>query len=253
MQLQTLEQAGLSAEQAMIYDTLLTKGEVKAGQLLNLLPYKRGLTYKVLDQLIEMGLVEKIDEIGKVSRFKPNHPLKIKDFIEKRIREVKDAELAVNTAMPTLITNFNSISQAPGISYYPGIEGVEKVIFETLNAQSEVLQYADIEAIIKNIPEIQEKFSAKRDLIGQKKKAIITGSEFNKKFVSENSTRLIDTKYLAFNMEGFGSTMYIYDDYIAYVILSQENKMGIVINNPQLAKMHKQLFKFNWEMGKNII
>ena len=46
---------GLTKEQGLIYENLINKGFSSAGLLLNLTGIKRGMVYKALDQLTEMG------------------------------------------------------------------------------------------------------------------------------------------------------------------------------------------------------
>ncbi len=247
---QTLSQLNLSPEQAAIYETLLAAGPQTASKLVNRLPYKRTAVYYHLDRLAELGIINKEERDGKATRFTPNHPVKLVDLAETNVRRAQDAQRSVQAILPTLITEFNQISGQPGIQYYDGKDGVEKVIFATLEAQGEILQYVDVEAVEKYIPEIQKKYAAKRHTLNKKKKVIVTGSEFNKQFFQTLGDRAVDTRYITYNMQNFESIMYIYDDVIAYVVLNPAHMMGIIIQNPHLAQLHTQLFHHTWSIAK---
>lgn len=247
---QTLSQLNLSPEQVAIYEALLTSGPQTASKLVNRLPYKRTAVYYHLDRLAELSIITKEDRDGKATLFTPNHPVKLVDLAETNTRRAQDAQRSVQAILPTLITEFNQISGQPGIQYYDGKDGVEKVIFATLEAQGEILQYVDVEAVEKYIPEIQKKYAAKRHTLKKKKKVVVTGSEFNKQFFEKLSAREVDTRYIIYNMQDFESIMYIYDDTIAYAVLHPHRMMGISIQNPYLTKLHTQLFHHTWSIAK---
>src|SRR3989344_4794563 len=124
---QFLSQTGLSKEQAVVYETLVRQGPLPAGKISAVAGLKRGLTYKVLGELEKMGLIEKKDEPGKVLRFEAMHPLRMRDLLEKRTRESKDAREVLETVLPKLVSDFNLVSGKPGIQFYEGIEGLQKI------------------------------------------------------------------------------------------------------------------------------
>lgn len=123
----TLTQAGLALDQATIYELLIQNGAMPAGKISQKTPLKRGLVYKVLDELIAMGLVLKKDVPGKVALFEPAHPLKLKELAEKKEEQAKNSQLALGGILERLVLDFNAISGKPGVSYYEGVGGIEKV------------------------------------------------------------------------------------------------------------------------------
>ena len=64
-----LKQLGLTDDQIVVYETLLKAWVIKASALAQKTPFKRVLMYKLLDDLILLGLVEK-DESGRVTLYK---------------------------------------------------------------------------------------------------------------------------------------------------------------------------------------
>ena len=83
-----LIQAGLSEEQALTYQSLLEKGPLKASDLSKWTGIKRGLIYKVLEQLENIGLVYKQDKTGTVAIFSPSHPSSLLLNIERKEKEM---------------------------------------------------------------------------------------------------------------------------------------------------------------------
>jgi len=56
---ESLMSLGLTVDQAIVYELLIENGPLRAQRLAFLAGFSRPLTYKVLGQLIEIGLVEK--------------------------------------------------------------------------------------------------------------------------------------------------------------------------------------------------
>ena len=63
--IKTLTQIGLTEKQAVVYDALLHLGKAAMGKLLPKIPYKRGNTYDILEELKEKGLVSETEDRGK--------------------------------------------------------------------------------------------------------------------------------------------------------------------------------------------
>lgn len=104
-----LAQAGLTPHQGTIYEVLIQRGPQKATRLAFLAGVPRTLSYKVLDELETLGLVSRKDEPGKVSVFAPTHPLELQKLAHKRLEEAKEANRALESALPSLIQDFDAI------------------------------------------------------------------------------------------------------------------------------------------------
>lgn len=57
----SLEATGLTTQQATLYELLLGRGRERASRLVRETPWKRGVVYKILAELVELGLVEEKD------------------------------------------------------------------------------------------------------------------------------------------------------------------------------------------------
>src|SRR3989344_3034457 len=162
--------AGLEPDQAQIYEILLKNGPLKAGKVALKSTLKRGLVYKILDELVELGLVIKNEPAGKVAIFEPAHPLKIKEFAEAKEQKMKTAQLALDGIIGNLTSDYNLSLGKPGIQFFEGKEGIKKVLWDSLTSRTEILSYVDTESINKYIPEINKEYVAKRDRLKIKKR-----------------------------------------------------------------------------------
>lgn len=112
-----LMDAGLSEEQAIIYNTLLDKGSMKAGPIASWTGIKRGLVYKVLDQLIILGLVIKTENEGAVAIFSPTHPSRLIEILDKKERDLELTKDIVSSSLGSLSSKFNLLHGKPTVQF----------------------------------------------------------------------------------------------------------------------------------------
>ncbi|MEI7750373.1 MAG: helix-turn-helix domain-containing protein [Candidatus Moraniibacteriota bacterium] len=245
---ETLSKSILTPAQAEVYEALLMHGAEPAGSLAKKTTLKRGLVYKVLDELVGMGLVEKGEEVGKVARFTPKHPSLLRELVESRQKALKDAELSLESVLPSLISSFNLVSGAPGIEIYEGPEGIEKVLNDSLSSKTVIYTYADIEAVRKNIDAINRRYMAKREKLGIEKKLFLFDSAISREYMGKLAPSVTDTKLIPSD-KGFPmleSAMEIYDGSVAYVTFSKDKMIGVIIHDPFLYELHKHIFEYMW-------
>ncbi len=243
---QTLSQAGLSADQALIYEMLIKNGPLPAGKIHQKTPFKRGLVYKLLEQLEGLGVVTKKTEPGKVAIFEPAHPLKLKELAEKKEDEAKRAQTALQGVLDSMTSDFNMISGKPGVKVYEGLNGIQKVYDEIL------LRGRNIKILASNIDRNNSKLSELIDTQTQKQNRLgIT----TKAIGSENDTSLsdkqlqelketgIELRYLA-NFELPGQII-IFKDIVAISALTPE-LVTTVIQNQAITDTMTFIFDTLW-------
>jgi sugar-specific transcriptional regulator TrmB len=250
---ESLSKSVLTPAQAEVYEALLTHGAQTAGALARKTSLKRGLTYKVLDDLIEMGLTEKEEEEGKVAVFSPKHPSVLRDLVESRRRALKDAELSLDAALPSLISNFNLVSGAPGVEIYEGEDAKEKVLWHSLTSKTEIYTYSDIESVVQMTPKVSLRYAKEREKLGIKKKALLLDTPFARDYVkgyfpSVTDIRLISAK----DAKPFHSSMEIYDGTVSYVTYASDKTIGVILHDPYLYEVHKYVFESLWEKTESL-
>jgi len=134
-----LIEAGLSEEQAAVYSSLLDKGPLKAGSISSWTGIKRGLIYKVLDQLESMGLISKKGGEGTVAVFAPEHPSRLAEIMERKEKSIALAKETVMFSLGSLSSKFNLLSGKPNVQFFEGIEGIQKVYEDLLVEKNDIL------------------------------------------------------------------------------------------------------------------
>ena len=241
-----LTYAGLTDEQALIYEILLDNGNVQAGRLSILSGLKRPLVYKILEQLLEMDLAEKTDT-EKVARFNPKHPARLKEIIEERKQKLKGASASIDGVIGDMVSKFNLISGKPNVQFFEGRKGMERVLDDTLQTDSEILQYGDFEMIMKYIPEVNEEYVKKREKKGITKRIIVPDTEYNRKGLSEHYSDTSNFRMLPIGSTKFETQIYLYDNKISYVTLRPDSMIGVIITSESIYNSQKAIFEHLWK------
>ncbi len=240
---QSLLQVGLTKDQAMVYEALVKNGPSPASRIARKTPLSRPLVYKILGELAEMELVDKKEEDGKISIFAPAHPLKLKDFVEKKIEHANNAKTALDGVLEKLSSDFNLISGRPGVRFLDGLEGMRKIYDDILMTGEDFYLIRPIfgaEFEEKMLPIISE-FVKERMRKGIKVTAITPNDATSAGQNAENDAASLITRTLV-DVSKYNSPVEIniYGNKIA--ILSYDKEfIGIVIESPQISKALKQL------------
>jgi len=247
----SLVKIGLNYYQALIYETLLKEGALPAGKIALKTPFKRGLVYKVLDELVKEDVVEKEEPPQKVAIFRAGHPTKLRAFAERKEQLARDAKLALEGVLPSIVLDFNALSGKPGVLYYEGEEGIRTVVEDSLTTKTEILTFADLEIVSKNIGRLNEEQAKKREKLRIKKRAILLDNEFTRKIASGYHKDVTNIRLIDHQFYPFTSAMEVYDGKVAYLTFKDDRKIGVIIENPEIYEMQKSLFEFVWGKAKS--
>ena len=252
---QSLIQAGFTKDQAAVYEALARSGPSHASDAARSAGLGRPLTYKILDELIAMGLVEKKDESGKVATFTPAHPLKLKEVVEKKLEAAKDAEVALDGVLGKLTSDFNLQSGKPGVRFFEGRDGIAECLNDALTSKTEIYSYVDIAEVEREIPDISREFAKRRQKLGLKKKNIGVDTPENRQEIEGYYTDVTEERLVPWKTTSFGTVMQIYDGKVSYFTLASPSKasaegghqmIGVIIADPHIYEMHRSLFEHTW-------
>lgn len=246
-----LIEAGLSEEQAAIYSALLDKGPMKAGSLSSWTGIKRGLIYKVLDQLENMGLISQKGGDGTVAVFAPEHPSRLAEMMERKERSLALSKETVMFSLGTLSSKFNLLSGKPNVQFYEGEEGIKKISDDSLSSKTEILSYIDNEAVNKYMATINKEHIENRKQLKIKKKMLAVDSEYIRERVKTMDKETTEVRIIP-KSESFGTAMQIYDNKVSYITLTENKKIGIIIEDTNITQMHKIIFQALWEKSETL-
>jgi sugar-specific transcriptional regulator TrmB len=249
--IEQLQQLGLSAEQAKVYQTLIKHGFTKAGNIPKYTKIKRGLVYKVLDQLIELGLAEKHGEHSSVARYAPLSPQTLEMFVEEKRTEARNLEDVFDSVHGNLKSQFNLLSGKPSVQYFEGNNEVSKMLDDSLYTGDIIYTYADVDAVEKYFPDLNINHIKKRTERNIQKRILVADNSLGRKAQKKSlKDPLTEIRIMNKEYESFGCVAEIYDNKIAYITTSELGISGVLVEDKQVSKMQKFMFEALWELSK---
>lgn len=244
-----LKNIGLTTVQAEILDYLLNTDKEKASIIAKKIKRPRGVVYNSLDELLKLGLITKKDAPNQVSTFSAEHPAKLSKLLEQYESDLKQKKNAFESVLPNMISNYNLAHNKPGVRFYEGIEGIKKVIWDTLSSQTDIYTYTDLEKIDAHIKDINREYSKKRDRLKIRKKALLTNSEYARNALKNYATTNLEVRFIR-DIRHFATIMQIYDNKVSYITLNKDKMIGIIIQDQTIYNMHKSLFESMWKTAE---
>ncbi len=246
-----LEKLGLSQEQASIYLCLLERGFLKAGRIPEYTGIKRGLAYKVLDQLIDLGLVKKHGDDASIARYAPLSPEHLERFVHEKLALAKQHQEILDDVYGNLKSQFNLLSGRPSVRYFEGEDEVRKMLLDSLETTDTIYTYADADMVEEHFPNLNKEHVEKRYARNISKKILVADTKLGQKAYKNSQkdtlteVRIIEKKYIP-----FGAVAEIYDNKVAYVTASDIGISGVLIEDKQIAQMQKFVFEALFEQSK---
>lgn len=243
---QHLVQAGLSGEQARIYEALIERGASAASDVARKARVSRTLTYKVLGELQVMSLVEKKEEPGKVALFVAAHPLRLKELIEKRQQEAKDALSALEGVLGAMSSAYNVSGGKPGIEFFEGMEGIAAVLNDTLSAKEIIYTYADLKAIDDVYRDLNKDYLEKRKRRGIEKRGILADTPFTQNMLASYDTTVTDSRLIKYADAPSKTIIQIYDGKTSYIVMDRVEPVSMILHDPHIAAAQRAIFDVMW-------
>lgn len=243
---------GLSLEQAKIYSYLLSSGFSSAKAIASKTGVGRALTYKIVEQLIAINLVEKREDIGKIALFLPKHPRNIKEMIEAKKQGLGHAASDFGQIFGALSSQFNALIGKPNIQFYEGTEGIQRVHEDILDIGQDILVMSSPihegrQEVLHLIKEQIEKQVAKNI----RTKAIAPHAEGQSIAtpIEEDEKYLITRKKVPAEKLNIPAQIIIYGDKVS-ITNFKETILTIVIESKYIAETFRIMFEYIWNNGK---
>jgi sugar-specific transcriptional regulator TrmB len=243
--MEILKNIGFSPEQIAIYKALIEYGKLPASIIASRSKVSRVITYKILGQFTDMGIAEKIDAPKSVAVFGPTDPENLRKLIERKENEISGFKNACETAIATLRPQYNLLNDKPGVVFYEGLEGMKKVLEDSLYTEGTIYTYIDVEAVLDHFKQINDDYVAKREKRGIAKKVLAADTVRSREYFGSHADAFTDMKLVGKEKIPFGCAMQIYDNKISYITIGKQEGsiIGVIIEDERIANMHRYFFE----------
>ena len=249
METNILVSLGLTEDEATIYTVLLEGGFMPARTVATRASLGRPLTYKILDDLIAKGVVEKKDTAGKISLFAPIHPRELEKLLDNKKKEIENTKKALEDSIGPMISKYNLFIGKPNVQFYEGREGALEVAFDSLSSMTDICSFIDTDVLIEMYPELNKEYVNKRLKNNVKKKIISTDSAIVRELVKTDDKNITEQRIVKQKIH-FATIVMIYDNKVSFITLDPKRIVGIIIEDPDIYKTNKAIFDYIWETAE---
>ncbi len=116
MHVELLQELGLSLNEARIYETLISHGELSVSELAPRSKIHRRNVYDSINRLLEKGLVYEVVSDLRELRYEAVEPLKLRDLVQEKLARLEES-------MPDLERTFRKSPNRNRVLVYKGVEG----------------------------------------------------------------------------------------------------------------------------------
>jgi sugar-specific transcriptional regulator TrmB len=246
-----LEQLGLHQNEALVYETLLSNGQLSVQELLQFHPkIQRTNLYALLYSLRDLGLVSQTKKDGKTA-FAPESPNKLYVLAQKKELDAKNSRDLLESLTPNLSQLYQLTTNKPVIRFYEGPESFPIMMADSLTSKTEIYSFVDPESVDKYLdPKINLKYIRDVEKAGVIKKIIAKNTAENRQRYQNLNYKTTQVRLIDFNLPAFGTTKQIYDGKVTYHTLKPRSIIGVIVEDSHIYSLEKALFEFAWQQAK---
>ena len=244
MSIAALQQLGLTDEESRAYFALLQLGGSYVSAVAKKAGVHRVVCYKILDGLVEKGLVSSFVKNG-IKHYAVESPTIL---VHKQQEKLYLAE----RLLPELLSVTNALAYKPKIQYYEGVEGLKNIFEDTLTAMGEVLGYTNLEKIPEIVPvEYLREWAQRKIAKGIKTRMLSPHTPkalayLHTYYPSGFDPNLVEILFINPRQFPFEYEITIYGNRVAILSLNRNELMGLIIESPVYAETQRAIFQLAW-------
>lgn len=240
MDIEPLEQLGLTQNEAKTYIALCSAGSITAGKLAKRVDIHRSRMYEALSHLARKGLVHFVS-INKVSYYEAKPPEALLELIAEQKEQITG-----------MIPKLRSLQQQPEITQkvhgYQGIGGVKTLLSETLKTKEYVV-FGAPQSSLEILGETYWKnYNQKINATRIKTKMIFDGHLKDWSNEVKRINKGTKIKFLEKRFDNLTET-FVFDDKIIIITWSAQ-PLGVLLIDKTISKAYLQFFDMLWKQAK---
>jgi len=138
------------------------------------------------------------------------------------------------------------------VEFYEGIDGVAKVLEDTLTSPEEIYTYVDSGTLDqkKDFIAAEKQYVKKRLKSRIAKKILMVDSPEARNYAQEHSSEFTQIRILSEMIPAFCSAMEIYDGRVSYITFDGDIMTGTLMHSRSIYMMHRSFFDFTWSKSR---
>lgn len=246
-----LSAAGLSITEAKCYTALLERTEWKPAELAKNVQETRTNVYKILDNLVAMGLAERFDKDKKL-HYRATNPMRLLEIARARRATMEAAEKELELQTGNLVREYVKNNEQAGVRYFQGQEGIREIFTEIAQAKSDVVFVHTTAGMDFYGVEVMHNLRVLGIEAGVQRRALTPdGPNAAKDYKENDAVSNLQRTWLQTNDYTAPVEWGAFDDKL-YIISYGREALGLMIQSQQIAQAFIQLFTL-LERGQHLL
>ncbi len=244
-----LQRLGLSQNEALIYNILLTRGKSEARDIVEQSGLGRGNVYNLLASLLQKKVIFMTE--GKKQIYSVAHPERLLALLEERRHDIDRIAQEAKELMPKFISHMQIATGKPVLRFFEGLTGLEEAIEDSLTADERgICTFLDVTAFRGEIAEANTRYVKKRLAKGVAKKILVADTPEARSFFGPIAMPSTEVRYLEEYPQGIAAVTEIYNDTIAFFTLHETSSLAALMTDTTIATMQRAQFMYLWKLAR---
>ena len=240
MNIQILQESGLTFNESKVYLALLELGSAMAGEITKKSGVNRTNVYDALERLIEKGLVTFVIEANR-KVFEAVNPQRLLEILDEKKQTIK-------TSMQELQEKYQSSKSNETATIFKGRKGLKAIFEDVLNEKKTIYIYGSGK-FLELFPNYAVNWSNRREKLKIQQKILYSESLRKKRSKLKKQWKHYSPKFLPKEYE-FPSSMFIYGDKVVTIIWG-EPPVAFMIQSKEAVKSNMNFFNLLWGIAKH--
>ena len=243
----TLEDLGLAEKEARVYIASIELGPTSVQKIAQLAECNRVTTYVILENLIQKGLIAKIER-GKKSCYTAENPTRLTLLLDRMHEDLAAKKDLLEKILPELATLKSIAGNKPIVRVFEEKSGLIRLrdeYLQTTKTGGEILSFIPLDYLYVIFPPGNKKTLSKR--VAKKIGARIIYTTKKDQHLNTEPALIRETRYVPHATFPFTSGVDIYSDNKIALINYRDRLMGVVIESKELHDSFKLIFNLAWE------
>lgn len=238
---------GCTETETNIYLSLLQNGACSVQQIATSLKMNRITVHSAVEKLLAEGILYETRK-GKRRLIGPEEPTVLYQLLQKQENDLAILKTNVDHIAKLLAKIQQTHTGIPTVKLYEGVDGLKKMLEETLGAKGEVLVFTFVDLFSKLLtPQYLENYYVRRAKKGIDTRLIFPRGEFGKNILPKASQYNMHIRFLPAGAT-WKSGIFAWNDTIAIQSFTEGKITCTIIENEDIAYFYRQIvFGLCWE------
>ncbi len=237
-----IDNFNFNEKEAKVYLAALKLGKSRASDIAKETKLNRITVYEILKRFRQKGLATSMAQ-KKVLTFQVIDPQNLIERMERQLALSKNL-------VPDLLLLKGGDKNRPKIEYYEGVEGIKSLYEDTLSCKEKVIHnVTNPENLLRVIGEdFMEEYIKRRATKKIKARVLFPANDIGRKYFERGEIDFREAKFFDEKNFPIPNEIMIYDNKVS--LLSFSSKIGVIIEDADIAKSLLSIWSFFWTNSK---